>query len=165
MKFVWPVFSGMAVLLRFVDACEGCKNSAEFRTFLAKQPPGYLEARNDQSTYFLTAHHGAFDKGVIPCERLVEVLVPPFLKLVRAVSYEPSAADRYLHDTCSNLLHEWNKGISNALVGSFRDSPGGRQYSQNLSPRKRAEFVKALMAAKFPEVRVYVGKDTLHKFG
>lgn len=99
----------------------------------------------------LEAHASAFDTGIISCQRLVEVLAPPFLKLgqnANLVGHRLSQSLRISTPGSSDKRHifvEWRLSLTNIL--STNCNP------PLLRPRKRAELVKALVKAKFPEVR------------
>lgn len=108
----------------------------------------------------LHAHGDAFEKGLIPCARLVEVLAPPFLKLSRKANRVLSSQE---HPTPSNqstknadlklFLSYWDFKLHDILVGDSDTSRQEGKIQQVLSLKKRQELEKSLVAAKFPEVR------------
>lgn len=104
----------------------------------------------------LTHNAIAFNKGLIPCERLVEVAVPPFLKLARKASQE---SDSQMPDAFKfkRLRDHLFIGLGMSLNVMLEVLPGSSKGSQGTAPpllclRKRADFIKALVKHKFPEV-------------
>lgn len=103
----------------------------------------------------LIGHAHAFDSGIITREQLVKVLVPPFLKLIARVSHSLPESDSHLRAICDTLLCKWDKALSVILIGSsVPDGQGGSRLQMALRPQKRVELVKALVNAKYPEVRL-----------
>lgn len=108
--------------------------------------------------YGLVNHHAtAFDQGFIPCQRLYEVVVPLFLKLSRKASPEPEprnlprANSKRFKD---KLFVGLGAGLSDILDPFVRVEVGHEMVQPHtLGPKKRAEFVRALMRNTFPEVR------------
>lgn len=107
----------------------------------------------------LEAHGQAFDQGLISCQRLIDVVVPPFLKLARHASLAPvpgsNAAARKCWHVKNSLFHSWSHGGLQRLlaVAMGRSSDGSPIAAQLLRPQKRAEFVKTLLKNHFAEVR------------
>lgn len=149
------VFSGVDTLLHLTDSLSKSRTTADLRAVFQNQPGDYLEDKYPQIVQNLPAHGDAFERGLISCERLFEVLVPPFLKLLNKVSAkEDPPADSLVLKACNNLFTIWHKALAYTLAGDYdQDSSGDWKYVQILGPRKRAQFVRTLMAAKFPEVR------------
>lgn len=107
---------------------------------------------------FLELHATAFNQGKISCSRLVEVALPPFLKLARKASQETylqTSIDGSFFLKRDLVFIGWG-GALGAIVDviPFKDSRG-TVIQPLLCLRKRAEFVKALLKSRFPEVGLY----------
>lgn len=98
--------------------------------------------------------HGlAFDRGLIPCKKLVNLTVPIFLKLARKSNLEipPGIpfADRQvvaMNNIGDDMLLRWKDSFQETILGK-------PDQEKILRPKKRQELVKGLLAANFPEVR------------
>lgn len=101
----------------------------------------------------ISAHGIAFDQGLVPCQRLVEILMVPFLKLgQKAIQLQGTSAEGLLDDLASCCFTHSVAVISGDLV---RDSQGVRKFRPVLQPKKRSELVKALLKAAVVEVRFF----------
>lgn len=104
----------------------------------------------------LRDHARQFDQGLIPCHRLLEVTLSPFIKLARWVS-QASTPNTNSKRVADSLCASVGAGLSAILsVQVFQDSTGVVQPNF-LGLKKRAEFVRALMKTTFPEVRKGMG--------
>lgn len=93
----------------------------------------------------------AFDHGLIPCQRLVEIYMAPFLKLARK-------AFQLQGTSYGGLLEEYASCCSvtaaTVIYGDLvQDSRGVQKIQQVLQPHKRSELVEALLKANAAEVR------------
>lgn len=141
-------------LLQFIDSYATSSEDSESHSLEV------IEACSRLMAEVMPVHGEAFEQGLIPCARLIEVLAPPFLKLARKVSQEQSTQEQ---PTSSSqplgnaviLLGSWTRALSKIMLEDL-DSVvnAGERIPQVLCPTKRQELIKALVAAKFPEVRV-----------
>lgn len=58
-------------------------------------PEGVAESMELVAVSRLKNHAIAFEKGFIPCQRMLEVSLPPFIKLARKISQEPGPAELF----------------------------------------------------------------------
>lgn len=140
----------MEALLQDIHATAS-PDETVYANLLKTYPLGVLKSRLQNLLEGLEAHASAFDTGIISCQRLVEVLVPPFLKLGRNANLVGQRLGQLLRISTPGSSHkqhifvEWRLSLTKVL-STICNPP-------LLRPRKRAELVKALMEAKFPEVR------------
>lgn len=145
---------GADSLIHFIDSQVAADGSASSSTY----PLQVLVDMSRKMIEYLPAHGVAFDRGLISCERLMEVLVRPFLKLTHKYSREEPSPMLGEHrgqnmGTTERFFLGWSMVLGH-LLGE------GRQGSQHeirpelrtLRTKKRQDLVKALLAAKFPEV-------------
>lgn len=91
----------------------------------------------------------AFDQGLIPCQRLLELLVQPFHEMASTV-IEESTDDRCMDE----VLRVWGKAVFAVFSDDhFLDAAGVAWTQPVLQPHKRSELIKALMKEKLEEVR------------
>lgn len=136
------------LFLQFVDSCTKADDSEEF---VEAQPTQITDKVSSQlRDDSLRAHGFAFDRGLISSAKMVEVLMTPFLKLAQKANREPYISNDFR--CIDKLLIYWKKTLSKALLGE--GSIVGNTYTHHaqMRPKKHAELVKALVAAKFPEV-------------
>lgn len=146
-------FTGVNLLLRSID--DVVDGSTHFLAQDCKDVSG--EEMQGMMTAVLKNHAEAFDRGLIPCQRLIDVALPPFLKLARKASQEPTsetpadAASARLRDSMLIGLG----GALELILGEACPPKDARSMVVPclLSLRKRAELIKALLMNKFPEVR------------
>lgn len=103
----------------------------------------------------LLDHVKAFDQGFIPCQRLFEVVVPLFLKLARKVNQDQNpenSADAHVQRITGSLFSGLGAGLTDILKPFLCKDSHGMGLPHWIGLKKRAEFVKALMKSKFPEV-------------
>lgn len=113
----------VSILLRFADSCVEFKDSDELRSFLQYQPQGFLDEVTSKLAVYTEAHGHVFDLGIIECQRLVEVLVPPFLKLVAKINESLPESDSLLRTVCDKRTPIWLEyGIDSHPVWGL--SPG-----------------------------------------
>lgn len=140
--------------------------SSTLGSYLQSNSPEYIERTLQNIQHLLPLHGMAFEKDIISCARLVQVLAPPFLKLARNACNETPASSyqmmRVLNSDntfCMDLLMAWKMALAETLLGLCCDgkqSQVGHPVEMALNPRKRAEFVKALIDTKFPEVNLTI---------
>lgn len=134
-------------MLECVDALTSGNWGASRRIFRGKSQE-QIDSRMHHFAMLLEVFGRSFDLGTISCERLVEVLMPPFLKLGRRLIQVPS------ENMTKLLFMGWSSCLGSLLGGHHEHDSKSRKKGQPvLQPRKRAQLVKALMKAKFPEVR------------
>lgn len=97
---------GVDALLHFIDT----QNAAEDSTSSRICPTHLIEDMYSKMCDFLPAHKLAFDRGLISCERLIEVLVHPFLKLSCTYSKQEPSQGRKL-----GIIERFCLGWGNAL--------------------------------------------------
>lgn len=99
--------------------------------------------------YLLCAYAASFDRGLISCQRLVDVSFVPYLKLASA-----NASRALGQGTRDRLLVGWFTDLGHILnLATFCDNGGGIVRDVRLlRPQKRVQLVKALLRAKVPEV-------------
>lgn len=143
-------------MLQFIDACIAAENSNSLGSFLRAYPPLDFVARRHHILHVLPALGKAFDRGLISCARLVEVLAPPYLKLACSMRRDRQHESQAL-DALSEMFINWKAALVEALAGEMKkDSQGEWCTKLILQPQKREELLKALVANRFPEVRVSV---------
>lgn len=91
----------------------------------------------------------AFDLGIIGYQRVLDVMVHPFLLLAK------SCGDGQLRaDDIDKVFSSWAQGVSLSLLWHSKSIDGNlEQMKPAMQPSQRAVMVKALLAAKIPEVR------------
>lgn len=97
----------------------------------------------------------ALERGLIPCKRLIDFCAPIFIKLVRKANQETSSdilstslrQTRTCINIADDLLLRWRTVMVETVCGSFPHPI--------LKPNKRRDAVKALFAARFPEVSYF----------
>lgn len=139
----------MDALLHIVDSCASTEDDTTLHC--DRDVPS---ARYHQTILDLPAHGEAFDWGLITCSRLLEVLVHPFLKLARKVNQEQQAQEDSAGDSQTipvRFLRLWTALLHNLLAGKLAQEG---KIQPLLRPKKRQELIKALLADKFPEVRI-----------
>lgn len=101
----------------------------------------------------LNNHARAFNLGFISCQRLLETSFPPFIKTARQLNQaevpDGVASIRVSASMCAGMGAPLSGMLS---VEVIQDSQGMVQPAL-LSLRKRAEFVRALLKSKAPEMR------------
>lgn len=99
-------------------------------------------------------HHGvAFNKGMISIERLIEVVVMPFvfimMKLNRGEDEGPVVKE-FLEMT----LDAWFFSLGQILTGKLeKDAHGVHRVMPLMSVTKRGQLIKALLNSNFHQVR------------
>lgn len=151
-------YAGVDNFISFVNFYVAYENAAELRRFIDAyarriHPPGDpVQIVLHEARHALSAHGAAFDRGFISCSRMVEVLVPPFLKLLKKFS-QGQMSCKSQEETCDKLLNRWHGELANSLTGVFkRGNQGAWELTRVMQPKKRKELVKALVAARLPEV-------------
>lgn len=142
----------MDALQQDIDATAS-PDGTVYANLLKSCPLGVLKSRLRKMLEGLEPHASAFDTGIISCRRLVEVLVPPFLKLGQnAILVGQRLGQRLCQSesvqrggTQNHIFVDWTVLLTK-ILSTVCDPP-------LLRPRKRAELVKALIEARFPEVR------------
>lgn len=149
---IFCLLPGVDALLRIIHDYTATVGSTSRKSHRQK----VLSARFQQIFEVMPAHGEAFQRGLISCERLVEVLVPPFLKLAGKANLEQQSreqpADGQPTGTADKYMFRWSAELHEIVSGNT--SQGIFQIQQVLSPKKRKELVKAVLAAKFPEVQI-----------
>lgn len=144
---------GVDSLLHFIASF----SAAEEDTLQSSQSRDVISARFKQIAEVLPAHGEAFERGLISCARLVEVMAPQYLKIAYKVNQRGPIQEHTAYfqsmGRADKLFCYWSKVLTFFLAGEFGRGQAEGRYRQVLSPRKRQEFVKALVSAKFPEVR------------
>lgn len=115
-----------------------------------------LEAKDWNVHEILLAHGVAFQRRLLPVEpeRLEKIMMGPLLKLAQLSSSQRGAPAR-VEKFRRELLLDFLNGISGLLdfAYAFKTDKRKIEIKQVLQSKKRAELVKVLMEAKFPEVR------------
>lgn len=136
--------AGIAVLFKTVDDLASASSSSLLER-LNGNPPNVDAIQRE-----FRAHGMAFDQGLIPCQRLVEIFLTPFLKLARkAIQLQGTSAQGLLDEYIACCFEYAAKIITGDLV---LDRQGVGKFQPVLQPHKRTELVKGLLKAKFPEV-------------
>lgn len=96
----------------------------------------------------------AYELELIPCQRLLDILFPPFIKLAKLTSATESS-NQQPHPTFTKRLNAlsvvWTQLLCRTLSGqSFLDSQG--IVKPVMSPQKHNALLDAVLEAKFPEV-------------
>lgn len=97
----------------------------------------------------------AFDLGIIEYQRVLDVTILPFIKLAQKCQH-PTAGFLQLHDNAPDTLFSfWAHALEEALSWHSKSSKGsgGELKKPAMQAFKRAEMVKALLAARIHEVR------------
>lgn len=106
----------------------------------------------DQLAVSLPLHGRAFDLGYINVERLLTVLVAPFLKLTGKASQpeEATEGDSRLCQVFIIALHGiWSQAVRTVLTGEVVED----RCVPVMRSEKRTEMVNHMFETKFPEVR------------
>lgn len=97
----------------------------------------------------------AFDLELISCQRMVDILIPPFIKLAQTLvsaSRQEMPKDHFWFTLLSNLVEYWSNLVIWTLTNlQYSDKEEAAQPV--IRPKKRDELLNALLEAKFPEVR------------
>lgn len=139
--------AGMGALLNFVEsvASENMSSLPE----LVQNAPSREMVKNE-----LLAQGKAFDQGLIPNQRLFEMIVAPYFKLGRKAVQLQGTTSQGCLDAFARC---WGASISTVFSGDkVMDSQGIARLSLVLRPLRRAELVKALRKTKLIEVRFRV---------
>lgn len=93
----------------------------------------------------------AFDLGFIPCQRLVDILVPPFLKLGHKANDLQVGGVQSVLDGIANT---WGRSAIQVISGKFCHREDGIEVQSALvlRPQKRADLVRALLRSGKVEV-------------
>lgn len=98
----------------------------------------------------------AFDMEVISCQRMVDISIPPYLKLAHAqidTARGRSYPSQYWLKLLVFLSHFWSTLVIKILSTQlYLDSQ--RMVQPVIRPKRRAELLTAFLEAKFPEVRL-----------
>lgn len=150
-KNVFCGLAGVDALLQFINDYSTPAGSA----FHNSHPPAAVfKDRCRQMAEVLPAHGEAFDRGLFSSARLVEVLVPPFLKLARKTSRAHPTGDP--SPPVDAFFHGWTITLTDFLQGKIWVGNSQTSYRRRaMRPKKRQELVKALEAARLPEVYHY----------
>lgn len=134
----------MVALLKFVDSLASA--DSEYLKHLLLANHILLQYASQE----LKARLIAFDKGLISCQQLLDVLVAPFVKLGhKALELQGTSQKGVLdgHTVC------WFEPIAAALQGfPVQDSEGVGSFKIAVRPQKRLELVKALLKSQLLEV-------------
>lgn len=134
----------MAALVSLMDDLVSDKKQ---RLRLRTSSPSY-EAVREQLRVYLKA----FDKGLVPCQQLMEILVPPFVKLGRKAIALQGSNEEGILDAYTTI---WCREITTALAGDIvRDSQGVGSFLIVVRPEKRLELVRAILNAELLEVGI-----------
>lgn len=137
----------MAGLLGYVESLASEKESGYSRSPL---DPLVITWMHHTAARELRAHTLAFDKGFISCQRVLEVLVEPFIKLGKKAIEAEGTGSADLLDT---PINSWFHGITAALIGDVvQESYGVGRVDLVLRHDKRLELVNALLKSKLVEV-------------
>lgn len=97
----------------------------------------------------------AFDMELLSCQRMVDIITQPFLKLVRAqiaAAASRTPSNPAWLEVITLMEHSWTELLMYTLSGAtFLDNKGVVQPV--MRPKKRNELLDGLLEAKFPEVR------------
>lgn len=93
----------------------------------------------------LLTHRVAFNEGLLPCEKLLELLLPPFLKLARVMNSNAMPGSSQIELLAKGIYRIWKEEV--AYTFSDQASQAG-----DLMPAKRDEILAGALVAKFPEV-------------
>lgn len=98
----------------------------------------------------LWAYGKVFDLGLIPCKKVLDILLPPFLKLARkAIQVKGTRAEKVLEA----FALDWCKAATTVISGVFvKDSLGVFRLHPVMRVQKRSELIKALLRANLMEV-------------
>lgn len=93
-------------------------------------------------------HAISFDHGFIPCQRLLEVVVTPFLKLANTLADPTNTADMNAQQIEDTIFVGLGASLTSILTVFLTENNKGRVHPPFVSARKRAELVQALVERK-----------------
>lgn len=139
------LLAGLTDLLTFVDALASNEDASEnSRSFFWNSPP-------TQPFDVFLAYGKAYDRGIISCQKLLDVLVAPFVKLGRKAINLCGTSNEGALDW---LTHYWGAIAISVLTGIPIEVnvEEARVLAPVMVPQKRSELVKEMVKAKLEEV-------------
>lgn len=102
----------------------------------------------------VSLHGAAYSGNIISLERLVEVVVTPFVQLLQL---KPGGAQPYQEYMRELLFAVWHDAIRKLISGNFSKGPDGTLSlgTPYMSPEKRSDLIKAMEAAHLFQVGIY----------
>lgn len=139
---------------------------------LLRKPEAALNAR-ERSEYAakvprlkrcLSAHARAFDAGSVSLNRLIDVLVLPFLQLAEMVNlYPPSSQEMQpgavadtildLRSARLDMMIDWGQLLREGAYAAITKDDGMPRFVLQMSNSRRADFVKGMFKAGIFKVR------------
>lgn len=147
----------LEVALRFLEAIvEG--NSTQYNHLLqTSHDPSRKDLVGSLGKILLPAHARGFDLGLLSVQQLMEALAIPFLSLAKRMNQvqgQVPEGDEAMNLSLARLHDAWVEGLA-IVLGVYKfDAIDGVERPQTIfRPVKRLEFMKALLGARFHEVR------------
>lgn len=111
-----------------------------------------LELKADRIVDMVKDHVLAFDEGIIPVQRLFEILVPLFLKFAKTVNlaWEQSIPSSEMSRWIEQTYAFWAYPFELMLIGCIDTE--SLESKLLLQGRKRGAVVSCMIDGKFPEV-------------
>lgn len=100
----------------------------------------------------------AYDAGYISTQGLLQVLVLPYIQLLQCINLAEKTTKRgpdILSEQIARFLvvKAWKQALTESLIGYFQQPEGeGIQFVPPMRVEKHAEYVRAMLAANFPQV-------------
>lgn len=124
----------------------------DLRLLEAHDPQFFLERTLECALPELLTHGVAFNRGIISCHRLLEVVVDPLLSLARKTSIRPARGStpeiRHLRD---RVFVIWSRALQ-YVIGGCVVTGNLMARKPLLSPEKRMDLVMELKVTGFFEV-------------
>lgn len=151
--------AGVTALVRALDAVISGERYSQVAQI--SQLPD-LETKGHEMGELLVGPINAFDRDKIPAAMLVELLIVPFVKLIKHFNKPESelsgggnSDSQRCQTVARTMIVPWLRCIQMAVFYE-----GERQTdsdkSLHLEPEKRFELVEAMVEAKIPEVNLFL---------